>query len=85
MSRQMELTFLTFLGLATGCATLQTPEITEKATPVITQSFASPQVSTGDTWKIYLKASCPNGEMKKMYAEINQPGVIPYPLIIVGI
>jgi hypothetical protein len=85
MSKQIEIAFLLFLCLATGCATLQAPEISEKATPVITQSFASQQISTGDTWKIYLKASCPNGEMRRIYAEINQPGAMPYPLTIIGI
>ena len=85
MSKQIEIAFLVFLCLTIGCATLQAPGIDEKATPVITQSFASQQISTGDTWKIYLKASCPNGEMTRIYAEIDQPGVTPYPLNIIGI
>ena len=85
MSKQIEIAFLVFLCLTAGCATPQAPRMDEKATPVITQSFASQQVSTGDTWKIYLKASSPNGEMKRIYAEINQPGGIPYPVTIIGI
>ena len=85
MGKKIEIAFLVFLSLATGCATLQTTEISEKATPVIAQSFASKQISPGETWKIYLKASSPNGEMRRIYAEINQPGMNPYPISIIRI
>ncbi len=56
-----------------------------KATPVIHQTFASKEVNTGDTWKIYLKASNPSGEIKKIYATVYQPGVGEYPLSILRV
>jgi hypothetical protein len=56
-----------------------------KSVPVITQSFASPTVRPGETWKVYLKASDTDGDMKNFYATIFQPGVGPYPLSITKI
>lgn len=56
-----------------------------KSVPVITQSFASSEVRPGDTWKIYLKASDPDGDMKNLYASIFQPGMGTYPLGITRI
>ena len=76
---------LIFLSMATGCATFSSPEIGEKATPVITQSFASKEVRTGDTWKVYLQVSDPGGEMRNIYAVIDQPGVGQYPLSILRV
>ncbi len=56
-----------------------------KSAPVITQSFASPEIRPGDTWKVYLKASDPKGEMKNLYASVSQYGIGPYPLSITRI
>jgi hypothetical protein len=56
-----------------------------KGTPVITQSFASTQIRPGDAWKIYLKASDPDGKMKYIFATISQPGVGTYPVSITRI
>jgi len=67
-----------FLCLAMGCATLMSSKAEVKATPVITQSFASKEIRIGDTWKIYLNASDPNGEMTKISAIVDQPEQI-YP------
>ena len=67
-----------FLCLAMGCATLESPKGEGKATPVITQSFASKEVRLGETWKIYLNASDPNGEIIKISAIVDQPEQI-YP------
>jgi hypothetical protein len=50
------------------------------AGPVITQSFASQEIRPGDTWKIYINASDPSGRMKYIYAEIQQPGGMAYPI-----
>ena len=74
-----------FLSMATGCATLPGSGTGEKATPVITQSFASKEIRTGDTWKVYLQVSDPHGEMKNIYAVIDQPGVGQYPLSILRV
>jgi hypothetical protein len=42
--------------------------------PVATQFFAAQEIRPGDTWKIYLRASDPGGEMKAIYATVDQPG-----------
>ena len=71
--------FLLFLGGVTlGSAAGQGR--TEK--PVIQDSFAAREINAYDTWKIYLKASDPNGKMRSIYAEVEQPGIGPYPLSI---
>ena len=44
------------------------------ATPVITNSFACRQIRPGDTWKIYLLAEDPEGDMKAMVCTVDQPG-----------
>ena len=68
----------------TGCATLQPIEVGEtkheKAVPVIRQSFASQQIRPGDTWKIYLNAFHPDGDMKNFVCIIDQPGMASYPV-----
>jgi hypothetical protein len=48
--------------------------------PAITQSFASKEVRPGETWKIYLNASDPKGDMKRIFAVIDQLGVGEYPV-----
>ena len=71
-----------FLCLAMGCATLEeSPKGAVRATPVITQSFAAGEIRVGETWKIYLNASDPDGEMIKIYGIVDQPGQT-YPLSI---
>jgi hypothetical protein len=42
--------------------------------PVVTQFFAAQEICPGETWKIYLRASDPGGEMKAIYATVDQPG-----------
>ncbi len=56
-----------------------------KSVPVITQSFASTAVKPGETWKVYVKAFYPDGEMKNLYAEVFQYGRGPYPISITRI
>ena len=51
----------------------------------ITQSFASKEIRPGDTWKVCLKVSDPNGEMQKIFTVIEQPGVVPYPVSIIQV
>jgi len=53
--------------------------------PVITQSFASKEIRPGETWKIYLNASDPNGDMKNIFAVVYQPGVGQYPASIIRV
>ena len=75
--------------LVTGCASMGSLEEKEqkygKSIPVINQSFASPQIRPGETWKIYLKASDPDGDMKSLYATVFQHGKGTYPLSTTGI
>jgi len=70
--------------LALGCAALEPIEVREqihgKGVPVITQSFASKQMRPGDTWKVYLNASDPDGDMKNIVCAIEQPGMPTYPV-----
>lgn len=70
------------LLLLVGCAALggleQREKIYGKAAPVITQSFASKQMKLGDTWKVYLNASDPDGDMKTILSTIDQKGVGTY-------
>ena len=54
------------------------PLKTPRAVPVITRSFASPQISPGSNWKVYLKASDADGDMKEFVCTIHQPGVGTY-------
>jgi hypothetical protein len=56
-----------------------------KGVPVIVQSFASKELRAGDVWKVYLKASDPEGKMKYIFATISQPGVGTYPVSILRI
>jgi len=60
------------LFLVTGCSVFESLEVKElkygKAPPVIEQSFASKAMKKGDTWRIYLKASDPDGDMKTIVA-----------------
>jgi hypothetical protein len=81
MRKQIGIALLFLLCLAVGCATLESPKGQVKATPVITQSFAAGEIRVGETWKIYLNASDPNGEMIKIYGITEQPGQI-YPVSI---
>jgi hypothetical protein len=77
------------LFLAMGFSTLMAAEVREgvdvKAVPVITQSFASKEVRGGDTWKVYLNVSDPDGGFKNIFAVVDQLGVGEYPVSIIRI
>jgi hypothetical protein len=88
MNKKTLALFVAFV-LATGWAvfvprTAQTAA-EGKAAPVIVQSFASKELRPGDVWKVYLKASDPEGKMKYIFATVSQPGVIAYPISIIRI
>jgi hypothetical protein len=57
----------------------------DKGIPAIVQSFAATQIKPGQVWKVYLKASDPDGKMKYIFATISQPGVGNYPVSIIRI
>jgi hypothetical protein len=82
--------FLTALGI-TGCAGVSSPGAPPASgsgpgmslkppppPPVINQSYASPKLWAGETWRVYLIASDPKGEMKNIVSTIMQPGVGEY-------
>ena len=83
------LTIFVLLLLAMGFTTLVAAEVQEgkagKGVPVIARSFASKEIRGGDTWKVYLNVSDPDGEMKNIFALVEQPGVGPYPIGITRI
>ena len=68
---------------AFGCTGLEPIETREaiygKASPLIHKSYAASQIRPGDTWKVYLLASDPDGDMKNIVCTIDQPGVGIYP------
>jgi len=88
MNKKMLAIFLT-LFLAMALSTRMAAEVREeadlKAGPVITQSFAAREVRPGDTWKVYLNASDPDGGLKNIYAIVEQPGGAEYPVSIIRI
>jgi len=73
---------LGFTALASGEAREGTGG---KAVPVITQSFASKEVRPGDNWNVYLNVSDPDGNIKSIFAVVNQLGVGEYPVGITGV
>jgi hypothetical protein len=80
------------VGLALGIITCagsesiqKREEIYGKAIPVIHQSFASKQIWRGQTWKVYLNASDPDGDMKDIACTVDQPGVGIYPVSMIQI
>jgi hypothetical protein len=74
---------------AFGCTGLEPIETREaiygKASPLIHKSYAATQIWPGDTWKVYLIASDPDGDMKNLVCTIDQPGVGVYPVSLTRI
>jgi hypothetical protein len=73
------------LCLAVAYAAPALAQTADKAGPLISRSFAAKEISPQQTWKIYLKAASPNIPMKNILAEVDQPGMGPYPLTIIRI
>jgi hypothetical protein len=63
------------ISLILGLASLVWVGMAHAAPPVITSHFASPDLTPGDTWKIYLKASDTDGDMNYIVATVKQAGV----------
>ena len=72
------------LLLTVGCATIVSFEAREKAygkeASIITESYASKQMRPGDTWKVYLKASDPDGDMESIVATVDMVGSGTHPV-----
>ncbi len=86
----LPLLVLIMAGCATGPlpstnAPPQTPPAPSPSLPVITQSYASPKLRPGETWKVYLIAVDREGEMENIVSRIDQPGVGTYQVSITRI
>jgi len=53
--------------------------------PVIQKSFASREIQPDGNWKVYISAADPDGQMKYIFASIEQPGVENYPVSIIRV
>jgi hypothetical protein len=75
--------------LPLGFSALASAEVQEgtggKAVPVITQSFASKEVRPGQNWNVYLNISDPEGNIKSIFAVVDQLGVGEYPVSIIRV
>jgi hypothetical protein len=82
MSRKL---IVAFTMLFLMCGYIASAEAQEKsgAAPIITKAFAAKEIRPGETWKIYLNATTPNGDMKNIYAIVYQQGVGQYPTSII--
>ena len=80
---------ISLLFLLASCAALDPIEVKEqkygKSSPIISESFASKQIKPGDTWKVYLKATDPDGDMKNIVCIIDQAGKGVYPISYIRI
>ena len=68
--------------MAASCAGLMMTgeEKYGKSVPVITEVFASKQLKPAETWKVYLKASDLDGDMRYITAVVYQPAGGDYPI-----
>ncbi len=80
MNKKVLAAVFTSLCVALGFVALSGAEVTGKGGPVITQSFASKEIRGGETWKVYMNASDLSDKMKYIYAEVQQPGGMGYPV-----
>ena len=85
MNKKIMMLTFAILFLMTGSLGSGMAQVNVGAAPVITQSYASKEIRPGETWKIYLNASDPNGDMKNILAVVYQPGVGQYPASIIRI
>ena len=84
-----------FVGLIiafafTGCSGImmsmeKKEEVYGKEPPTVTESFASKEMRPGDTWKVYLKASDPGGDMDYILATVFQVGKKIYPVSFIKV
>jgi hypothetical protein len=72
-----------------GCLAMEPLQVREatygKNLPAITNSFAAKEIYPGETWKVYINAQDPDGDMKNIVCVIEQPGVGVYPVSITRI
>jgi hypothetical protein len=85
MNKKIVVSAWVIFSLIMGFAFSAKAQVSGLAAPVITQAFASKQIRPGATWKVYLNVSDPNGEIKNIYAIVDQPGVGQYPVTTIRI
>jgi hypothetical protein len=98
MAKRSVIAFISFWLIVAvgGCASVEKkggevkspavpPAMAAKAIPVITQSYASPQIAPGKNWKVYLKASDADGDMEDIAGTVSQPGMGTYPVSLTRI
>lgn len=59
-----------------ACAAVSKPQAVGDHPPVIDEYFASPTVGRNQTWKIFIKAHDPDGDMYEARFRIDQAGVL---------
>jgi len=83
MKTKLAVTGMILVGIV-ACAHMGGMEEKEKIygknPPFIEKSFASDRLRPGDTWKIYILASDPDGDMDALIAVVSQPGKEAYPV-----
>ncbi len=84
MSRKLAVS-LVLVQLVWGLLAVNVFGQEKKEAPIIQDSFASRQMSPFDAWKVYIHATDPDGDMRNIFAVIDQAGVGQYPLSITRI
>jgi len=71
-----------FLILVAGCTTCKGVKTAQDGgtPPMILDSYAVESVRPGATWRVFLKAQDPDGDMQSIIAELSQPGIGYYPV-----
>ena len=57
----------------------------QSGAPVITRSFASKEICPGETWKVFIHAADPEGDMKTIICAVSQAGRGSYPVSYVKV
>ena len=73
--------FLLF-ALVAGCTTYKGVKTAQDGgtPPMILGSYASESVRPGATWRVYLEAKDPDGDIQSIIAQLSQPGIGYYPV-----
>jgi len=85
MKKKIVVSAFVIFFITMGFAFIARAQVSGLVVPVITQAFASKEVRPGVAWKVYLNVSDPNGEMKNIYAIVDQAGVGQYPVTTIRI
>jgi len=70
---------LVFVAGCTTCKGVKTAQ-DGGTPPMILDSYAAESVRPGATWRVFLKAQDPDGDMQSIIAELFQPGIGYYPV-----